>query len=405
MSTATADPLPAESAHARYRRRLEALARPGTVAGEVAAALPALRGRRDWRYPFTRFNPGSEPYARLLLESREASQELVHVDVHDARPPSNGGVVVRAAGIGWLSPARFPDDPALAGLSELMATPGAKTVMRYRPLQRCTLRVEQAGQVRFAKLFADHSGESAHAAAVAVHQAGQGGELCCDVPRPLSFDAGTGTLWLEAVPGTPAAPRLYSRGGAPLARRMGLAAASLTRSGLRPRRSFDRDAQLALSMDQCAELRARVPALAPALRTFLELLLEAGAAAPVHPLRPIHGDLDPSQWLATNDSVGLVDFERLALGDPELDVATFLTEVESENPRRAPIEQLGAAFLAGFESVSGPLDRGLLRLYRAQRRLHKALRASQTLRPDGDRRAEKRLSRAIACLEEPEVAR
>jgi len=50
------------------------------------------------------------------------------------------------------------------------------------------------------------------------------------------------------------------------------------------------------------------------------------------------------QWLVDGDGrLGLVDFDRYALGEPELDIATFLVELETESPRAVPMAELTAA--------------------------------------------------------------
>jgi hypothetical protein len=62
---------------------------------------------------------------------------------------------------------------------------------------------------------------------------------------------------------------------------------------------------------------------------------------------------------------------------------------------------LCAVFLAGYEKAAGPLDPQLLAFYRAQRRFEKALRVARARRPDGDRKARRRLHLALECLGEP----
>ena len=95
----------------------------------------------------------------------------------------------------------------------------------------------------------------------------------------------------------------------------------------------------------------------------------------------------------------LVDFDRFSLGDPELDVATFISEMDFENPKRVPVEDINRAFRNGYETIAGPLDSRLLNAYRAHKRLAKALKAARAVRPDYERRPERNLRRALECLE------
>jgi aminoglycoside phosphotransferase (APT) family kinase protein len=142
-----------------------------------------------------------------------------------------------------------------------------------------------------------------------------------------------------------------------------------------------------------------VPALAEPERRLLRALAAAyGGCDPAEP-RPVHGALHVSQWLEGDAGLALLDYDALAQGDPELDAATFLADLDVENRERVPVEALGAAFLAGYEETAGPLRARLLAAYRAERRLEKALRVARSLRPDGDRKAARRLRLALECLE------
>jgi aminoglycoside phosphotransferase (APT) family kinase protein len=205
-------------------------------------------------------------------------------------------------------------------------------------------------------------------------------------------------MWQHQVPGTPLVDRLLGPGGPELAGRIGRAAASITRSGLQPGAVFGAAAQLDRSRRAAADLGSRVPRLAPVASCLLSRLTAAHAAAGALPHRPIHGAPHPNQWLEDGPTLGLVDFDRLSTGDPELDVATFLGELDFEETRVAPVDELEQAFLAGYEAIAGTLDRALLAAYRSHKRLAKSLRSARALRPDGDERAERHLEQAMECI-------
>ena len=141
-----------------------------------------------------------------------------------------------------------------------------------------------------------------------------------------------------------------------------------------------------------------MPDLARAAGALLQRLADAHASVAQRPHRPIHGAPHPSQWLDDGDMLGLVDFDRAAAGDPELDVATFLAELEAEGDRQAPMERLERTLIAAYEAVSGPLDSVLLRAYRGHKRLAKAHRSARALAPDGDARAARHLAFAAEAL-------
>jgi aminoglycoside phosphotransferase (APT) family kinase protein len=141
-----------------------------------------------------------------------------------------------------------------------------------------------------------------------------------------------------------------------------------------------------------------VPQLSPTVERVLGGLHALHARIGVRRPLPIHGAPHVNQWLLRGDGLGLVDFDRFAVGDPERDAATFMAELDFEDRTAVAVEELNGAFLSGYEGAAGQLDTTLLRAYRAHKRLAKALRTARALRPDGDERAERHLARAAECL-------
>jgi aminoglycoside phosphotransferase (APT) family kinase protein len=109
---------------------------------------------------------------------------------------------------------------------------------------------------------------------------------------------------------------------------------------------------------------------------------------------PVHGAPHMHQWLVDDAGrLGLVDFDRYALGEPELDVATFLVELETESPRAVGMAELEAATAAGFRAAGGRLDPDRMTLWTAHKRLAKVARTAAALRPDAEARALAHLDR------------
>jgi hypothetical protein len=390
-----------ESAHARYRTQLLALADEDVVPGAVAEA-----GRRwgwpeeaAWARTHERFDPDEEPYATCVLTGVSSPQRLVRVEAFAAEQSraDADAFLAPAGAAGRLRVTGSLSDPALPALATVRGGPGRRTVVRYRPGRRCTIRVEDDGRIRFAKIFPDGEGAAAHAAGLEVWRAACRGELEFGVARPAVLEPGGRVVWQEGVEGEPLRERLYGEGGDELAGRVGRAAASLARSRLRPLARRDAATELARSARRCAELVHRVPGLREDAHRLLRGLEALHAAAGTTQLRPVHGALHASQWLVDGSQLALLDYDRVALGDPELDAATFLADVDVQNRERVPVERLNAAFLAGY-GEAGRLDPALLAAYRAHRRLEKALRVARAIRPDGDRKAARRLRRALECL-------
>jgi hypothetical protein len=391
-----------ESAHARYREELEALAGPEVVlrAVEEAGAGWGWPEGRTWTRMHERFEPEHEPYATCVLVAQGRPQRIVRLEAFRGRPPEpgTGACIVQAGAAGRICFARFPSDAALPTLERALAVHDRSTVVRYRPGRSCTIRVDEDGRARFAKVYRDGAGKRAYADGLQLWRAARRGELGFVVAKPGRYDQELRAVWHGGVRGGSAKESLRGPGGEELARRLGRAAGTLPSASVRPRRRRDRRGERVRSRLRCAELERRVPALGePARRLAAALDVAHAACDPAEP-RPVHGALHASQWLRNGAGVALLDYDSLAFGDPELDAATFLADLDVENRERVPVERLGAAFLAGYEETAGSLDPGLLAAYRAHRRLEKALRVARALRPDGDRKAERRLLRAIECL-------
>jgi hypothetical protein len=390
-----------KSAHARYRGRLAALAGSGAVDDAVIEAAQRLRwSEAAWRRMKERFDPDAEPFAVCVYESVGLPQRLVRVEVFTARPPRQelDDCVIRAGTAGWLRVTRFPSDPNLPALPTLLAGPGRRTVVRYNPYRRCTIRVDCDGRSRFVKAYADDRGERVHADGVELWRAERRGELGFAVARPERFDPSTRAVWQATIGGERIMGRLDAKnGGEALAHRIGRAAASLSRARVRPRAVVDAKATLARAAGRCADLERRVPELGHEARRLLDELERVHSAAGQTEPRPVHGALHPSQWLDDGSRLGLVDYDSVGLGDPELDAATFLADLDVQDRERVATDRLNAAFLAGYESVAS-LDAGLLRAYRAHGRLGRAVKVARALCPDGDEKAARRLRSALECV-------
>jgi hypothetical protein len=321
-------------------------------------------------------------------------------ELFDDKPPpaaTSAYASLPDADLGWLRLSRFPADAKLPTLNRVLRENHPLRVVRYRPGTRCTLRVDDphSGTIRFAKVFPDQRGAAIHRDSEALWATAERGELDFRVAPPDHWDDEQLTLWQGCVPGVPIADTLYSGAGIALAERIGRAAASLPCSLLRPVQVFEAREQMQRSSRYAERMISAVPALAPLvgeLMTTLERLhADCGAAR----LVPIHGALHVHQWLDDGERLGLVDFDRFGIGHAELDAATFIAELDYENPVRKPVEALSAAFLEAYQVRYGVLNRRLFQTYRAHKHLSKALKAVRTPRADSVQRAERNLRRAL----------
>jgi hypothetical protein len=356
---------------------------------------------RRWVRTYGRFDPGHEPYVILVLETVQAPQALVRVEVFDRQPGARitDHWSARDDTVGWLRLSRFTSDPFLPGLAALLTDNGRPTVLRYRPSRRCTIRYDRGDDVFYAKVYASNDGERSHLEGESLWSAAMRGELGFRVARPNRWDPHTRTLWQYQVDGSPVLASLGGSDGAQLAHRIGRAAGSLPGSTIEPRETFDSSAQFARTARHGADLVALIPRVADTVSSLLEKLTFRRRTPGRPRLRAIHGAPLANHWLDDGTTLGLVNFEHFAWGDPELDAATFLGALDFEPALEVPVERLAEAFLSGYESVAGPLDRFLLGIYRGHKRLAKALRSARAVQPDGDAHAEHDLARVIECLE------
>ena len=336
------------SAHARYQAQLTALA-----ADALALSIVERAGRergwwppeRRWVRTYGRFDPHHEPYVILVLETEQAPQALVRIEVFHKQPGARAADhwCLRETAVGWLRVSRFTSDPSLPGLAPLLANGGRPVVVGYRPSRRCTIRCDRGDDVCYAKVYPSPDGERGHLEGEVLWAAAMRGELGFRVARPDHWDPVTRTLWQHQVDGDPIGKRLAGPEGARLAHRIGRAAGSLAGSTIEPRETFDSSAQFARTVQLGAELCARVPQVAETMSALLEKLHFPRRGAGRRGLRPIHGALHAKQWLDDGTTLGLLDFDGLAWGDPEREAATFLGALDFESGLAVPIDAAGGA--------------------------------------------------------------
>ncbi|MEZ4861138.1 MAG: phosphotransferase [Caldilineaceae bacterium] len=392
-----------------YRNLLATLASdtiPLDVLAEVGQRYGWWQPQRVWQRTYGRFQLGDEPLVTLIYETLDLPQQLCVINLYTAFP--NAFALCQAVAhhdpLGWFCVTRFPYDPLLPTLPTALALPGQPKVLRYRPGKRCTIRfvggsadAPNDGPIpaRFAKVFSDDRGAAIYRESQALWAASQAGVLDFAVARPISWQEGLQTLWQGAVPGAPVVDRLLSAEGPALAERLGRAAASLTHADLQPQQRTDGRKQQKRSTKYVERLCTFFPTLTPALEWLLDRLTAVHTESDPTRLRPIHGAPHPHQWLNDGTRLGLVDFDGFALGDPELDVATFMAEMDFEDWESAPVAAINARFQAGYEAVAGPLDERLLNAYRTHKRLSKALRNAYAVRADNDMRVERAVGQAL----------
>src|SRR6185295_6331388 len=110
-------------------------------------------------------------------------------------PMSPREVCVIDADVAWARVTRFPFDPDLPGLADVVrAARGGLTVVRYHPGRRCTLRLVNSERTIFAKVYASNKGARVYREMVGLWRAASDGELQFAVAIPLAWDTPSRTL-------------------------------------------------------------------------------------------------------------------------------------------------------------------------------------------------------------------
>lgn len=375
------------TAHQRYRPRLAAVVAPDFPDGLVARRLLPV-AEVPWTRTFGRFLPDEPAWALMVLGSGDR-QVVVEVLDHDACD-----VDAHLPGVGGVRVRDLAADAALPGLAPLLGS-GAWRPVRYRPGARCVLRSFDGS--RFAKVFGDDRGRQVHADGIALRALEERGELPVRVAEPGTFDPDTRVLVQATVPGAAARDALRTADAVAMATRMGEAVGALARIDVQPVRVTGAEVHDDRLRRYADDVRRRLPHLGDDIDGFVADAVQlAGVAAPR--LRPVHGAPHAEQWLDDGDRLGLVDLDGFALGLLEMDVATWIGEIDFERRLGAPTDALVAAFIGGVRRHV-PLDGYLVEVYRAYKQFAKVRRTAQALRLDGDDAAARHLQRARRTLD------
>ncbi len=371
--------------HAQYQRQLTCLAEG---AEPLVALLEAATGLTDWTRTYARLQPDAAAYCTVLFEHRGG--DIRRADLSTAPTPTSQP----AGDLGHAQLIEPAEDPMLDTLPAVFAAhPGAR-IIRYRPDRRCTLRVTGPDGARFVKVFRNDIGAQLHLGMQALYEIRD--ELGFAVAPSLGWNPATRAATQAAVPGAPAIADLFGVDGLDVAARMGRAAATLPLCSVTDRVDLPADDQIERTERYTRNLGALAPHAADRVATLSANLVGRSAGRRAREPRPIHGGLHPSQYLTTPDGgLALVDFDRLSVGDPELDVATLITELRYERAPLVNADELCAAFVAGYQDVV-ELDPELIDLYVAHKELAKVLRLARAPRPD----APARFERALIALEQ-----
>jgi hypothetical protein len=301
----------------------------------------------------------------------------------DGAPDAPGGVVVEPGLHVW----RFPDDPQLHGLRA--ATDGRSlaaalghapalvrtSLLRYRPGRRVTLAVDIRTRGSTEHLAGKVYGDRAKAAAVheescALWEAlGDGGPV--GVPAPVAFLPEIPMVLWRRVPGVGLDQLLLGPSRVPHVEAAGRAVAALRDLPPLTRRRRSAVTDLERFQVRVARVARVAPSLGDDLRRWALDLAALAERIDDGSERPVHGDCKPSQFHVGPSRTWLLDFDNCGLGDPALDIGTFVATLRQKGQR-----DLELPFLDAY--AAGPVPEDLerrVRWHQSVALLRKAMRA------------------------------
>jgi len=356
-------------------------------------------------------------------ERRWPQGQIVYLNAPVREPVSRRGQVIELD----RQPAEaytFPNDRRLRGLRKFTAKAAAveawqgwidastndfvidgaslqRLLVRYVPEQKWIVRlraegIERASGERTKRRIAIRSASPAatrrlaerHAQLSEVADASNG---LFRVPAVLGGRPAAGLLALEWIRGDSLVETLRREPPEPVLRRVAAILAAVHRArpaGLTPlttRRLIERMQHAA------GDLAAVSPPLAARLRRLAREFAALARSLPRVEPAALHNDFHWNQLRIKRDRCVLLDLERMCLGDPLIDVATFVTQIRmlAVRPERlidaTTAEHWTETFLTLWPQASQqPLDDARMRAYAALSRLELARGMMRHLRPGWD---------------------
>ncbi len=359
----------------------------------------------SWQRIYSRCVPSSNGSISgsisMLYAASLEDRILCSVKLFSDPPPGNSQhtISIYKASLGWLSLEPFPNDSKLTSLPTLIAEQPNLEVVRYRPGKRCTFRTDD--KKYFVKVFANDKGKKVHSQSINLWNAWLKNRLQYSVAKPIDWNCKTRALWQQAIEGESITAELFGPNAATVATQMGQACASTAKSTINPDLIFDYTCQMQRTKRYIQNINACFPEFISITQPLEQLLQTKKSIADQVQLKPIHGAPHMHQWLRTPDgNLGLVDFDRFSVGAPELDVATFIAEMDYENQTVIPKEKINSSFIGGYKTVIEDLSPDVVQIYRAHKHIAKTSKCAMALRTDNKKRTIDRLQRAKKILQE-----
>ena len=261
-------------------------------------------------------------------------------------------------------------DPGIPGLSSINEHFSDLRVIRYRPSKRVTFSAtDNKGNVCIVKCLGAQQAAGVFESMQKVFALKD--ELPFSVSRPLLLNKNTNVLVQSLVAGESLRSKVLDVSFGDFTS-MARCIKALHDSNALFSDIFRSHEQFLRSWRYRIEIENRFPVFASRLdRLWQELEACLKQSHRQNSLKPIHGSLHSHQWLLHEKQLGLIDFDRAAMGHPENDIGTFLAEWDFEKSR------LGEYVKSKFSATLNGYDERLIAFYRAHKHLAEAFKASK----------------------------
>jgi hypothetical protein len=317
--------------------------------------LPASRGRSNLSvvYYLRGQHTATAVLTLRILHARIYFGSLAERE-YQHRQSTGAGSVGFVAELGLLY-WRFPEDPALPWLSDLVdpkrvvrhwpdavvdrsgASAGLEvTVVNYRPEVRCTLSYSWrscTGEHRprlYAKSYAAAEGPAIYERMAIIHANSRAGGFL--TAEPLAYDDDRKVIWQACLHGSALSlHNVYPDVTGGIAR--GLAALQATElPGLT---LLTQTAYLQEAQKKLQKLQHAFPGHAASLLALGQRLQTTAPSLGDMICTTLHGDFHIGQLLRCDERIALFDFDELQRGDPLVDLANFLADVHYHAGKRS----------------------------------------------------------------------
>ncbi|MDX2041600.1 MAG: aminoglycoside phosphotransferase family protein [Acidobacteriota bacterium] len=299
--------------------------------------------------------------------------------------------------VGWV----FPNDRKLTALSKLadetclkqeilppvIATSFGQAwqiesltndIIHYVAEHTCTVRAcvglkhssggEKQVATLFGKTYYNHDGAETFARMLELAESAACLSGRLTLAQPLAYQPEIQTLWQMGLPGDSLYEHQNDLRFFALLERAAISLAALHQTSTGCSRQVG-VADLLARFDEVERMVEMLqPASLPKLRSLLDRLKNQARQIGARPAATLHGDLHLKNFLVTGQQVALIDLDNLSVGDPLLELGSFIASLLYRNLAQAkPVAEsrkLADAFVRAYaESVSWPLNDSILDWY------------------------------------------